>query len=99
MDDSRQKQLNSRSRFRIASARLQLDLSVWANARAIPALALLAGLDCVAGLVLLRQFSGGAVLRVANGRLCGAAVAAAVLTIGSRWLLSRIEREPPALWT
>ncbi|HMC12436.1 MAG TPA: hypothetical protein VKH44_14145, partial [Pirellulaceae bacterium] len=83
-------------RWQHAWARLIRDLAVWSDIRAFPPLALLAGLNCVAGLILLRQRPGGLPLTLTNWRLCIAGIAAAGLTIGSRWLLARIEREPPA---
>jgi hypothetical protein len=82
--------------LRIALVRLFRDLAVWADIRAFPPLALLAGLNCVAGLILMRQHAGRLPLRMTNWRLCVAAVAAAGLAITGRWILARIEREPPA---
>jgi hypothetical protein len=86
----------SKARWRIAQARLLRDLTVWSDIRAFPPWAILAGLNCVACLVLMRQHTGGLPLRMTNWRLCVAAVAATGLTVASRWLLARIEREPPA---
>ena len=85
-----------RTRLRIALARLSRDLAVWSDIRAFPPLAVLAGLNCVAGLILMRQRAAGLPLRMTNWRLCVATVAAAGLTVASRWFLARIEREPPA---
>lgn len=85
-----------RMRGRIALARLSRDLAVWSDIRAFPPLALLAGLNCVAGLIVMRQRASGLRLTMTNWRLCVAAVAAAGLTIASRWLLARIERQSPA---
>lgn len=85
-----------RMRWQLACARLIRDLAVWSDIRAFPPLALLAGLNCVSALIVMRQRSGGLPLTLSNWRLCVAAIAAAGLTIGSRWLLGRIEREPPA---
>jgi hypothetical protein len=85
-----------RMRWQLACARLIRDLAVWSDIRAFPPSALLAGLNCVSVLIVMRQRSGGLPLTLSNWRLCVAAVAAAGLTIGSRWLLTRIEREPPA---
>jgi hypothetical protein len=86
------------SAMRDVLLRIKCDLAVWSDVRSFPALAILAGLDCVAVLILLRERSGRLPLRLANIRLCGAALAAAALTIASRWFLARIEREKPALW-
>jgi hypothetical protein len=86
----------SKRHLRIAQARLSRDLAVWSDIRAFPPLALLAGLNCVAGLIVMRQRGPGLPLTMSNSRLCVAAVATAGLTIGSRWLLGRIERDPPA---
>jgi hypothetical protein len=83
---------------REALLRVKRDLAVWSDVRSFPALAVLAGLDCVAVLILLRERAGSPPLRLANSRLCGAALAAAALTVGSRWFLARIEQEKPALW-
>ena len=77
--------------------RLRADLAIWASVRAIPPLAILAALNCLAALLAWRERSG-APLRLTNLRLCTAAFAAAALTIGSRWLLARIERHRPAFW-
>ena len=86
----------SKRYLRIAQVRLSRDLSVWSDIRAFPPLALLAGLNCVAGLIVMRQRAPGLPLTMSNWRLCVAAVATAGLTVGSRWLLARIERVPPA---
>ena len=98
MDDFRPAVLwrDAKMRGRIAGARLLRDLAVWYDIRVFPPLALLAGLNCVAGLILMRLRSGGLPLTMTNWRLCLAAVSAAGLTIASRWLLARIENEPPA---
>ena len=85
-----------RTRWRIALVRLFRDLAVWSDIRAFPPLAVLAGLNCVAGLILMRQRASGLPLGMKNWRLCVAAAAAAGLTVASRWCLARIEREPPA---
>lgn len=85
----------SRLHLRIALARLARDLAVWSDIRAFPPLAVLAGLNCVAGLILLRQ-QAPLPLRMTNWRLCVAALATAGLTIASRWCLARIERDSPA---
>ncbi|HLJ11871.1 MAG TPA: hypothetical protein VKU82_11815 [Planctomycetaceae bacterium] len=77
--------------------RLKSDLAIWASVRAFPPLAILAALNCLAALLAWRERSG-ATLRLTNLRLCTAAFAAAALTIGSRWLLARIERQRPAFW-
>jgi hypothetical protein len=74
------------------------DVEVWSDVRAVPALAMLAGLDCVAGLVLLRNFGGGPPLHLTNARLSFAGLAVAALTVAGRWWLLRIERERAALW-
>ncbi len=87
-----------RGASREALLRVKRDLAVWSDVRAFPALAILAGLDCVAVLILLRERAGISPLRLPNSRLCGAALAAAALTVGSRWFLARIEHEKPALW-
>jgi hypothetical protein len=78
--------------------RIKRDLSVWSDVRSFPALAILAGLDGVAILILLRERTGSPPLRLADTRLCSAALAATTLTVGSRWFLARIEHERPALW-
>src|SRR4029077_11547122 len=75
--------------------RLLRDVSVWSDVRAFPPLAVLAGLDCVACLVLRHERTGSTPLRPTDLRLCVAAFAAAMLTISSRWLLMRVEREAP----
>lgn len=85
-------------RCRQSLAKLKDDVAVWSSIRAFPPLAVIAALNGVAGLVLLRKFSGGAPLSLTNGRLCFVACAVALLTIGARWLLCRIERMVPALW-
>jgi hypothetical protein len=90
--------LDSVVAIRNALARLKKDVSVWAERRAFPALAAIAGLDSVAGLVLGRRFNGGPPLYITNARLVIGAVAATVMAIAGRWWLSRIEREPPARW-
>ena len=98
MDDDRPMWLGRflRAHLLIARTRLLRDLAVWSDIRAFPPLAVLAGLNCVAGLILMRQRAAGLPLKMTNWRLCVAAVAAAGLTVASRWFLARIEREPPA---
>lgn len=83
-------------RWQIALVRIVRDLAVWSDVRVFPPLALLAGLNCVAGLIVVRQRAPGLRLTMTNWRLCVAAVAAAGLAVASRWLLARIERQPPA---
>jgi hypothetical protein len=97
--------IRSFARVRAAAAALQEvllrikgDLAVWSDVRSFPALAILAGVDCVAVLILLRERAGSPPLRLSDSRLCSAALAAAALTVGSRWFLARIEREKPAVW-
>jgi hypothetical protein len=84
--------------IRRALARIPFDVAVWSDVRAFPPLAVIAGLDCVAGLVLWRKYSGGPPLHMTNARLCLAGFAVAALTVAGRWWLARIEREPPAVW-
>lgn len=79
-------------------AQMKRDLAVWSDVRAFPALAILAGLDCVASLVLISDRASRTSFKLGDSRLCLAAIAAAALAIGSRWSLARIERERPALW-
>ncbi len=79
-------------------ARLKSDIAVWSDVRAFPPLATVAGLDCVAGLVLYRKLTGGPPLHLTNARLCLAGFAVAALTVAGRWWLSRIESQPPARW-
>ena len=86
------------SHARSVLLRVRHDLAVWSDVRSFPALALLAGLDCVAVLILWRGRAGGLPPALTNARLCIAALGAAALTAGSRWFLARIEREKPALW-
>ncbi len=86
------------NRLSRALAHLVRDLSVWSDVRAFPPLAVLGGLDCVASLVLIRDRFGGPPVRLADARLCIAALAATVLTIGSRWVLARLERQRPVQW-
>jgi hypothetical protein len=85
-----------RMQLQIALLRLLRDLSIWSDIRAFPPLGMLAGLNCVAVLILMRQQSPGPSLRLTDLRLCAAALAACGLTIASRWLLARIEGRPPA---
>ena len=98
MDDIRLAALwrHVKLRWRLASSRLVRDLAVWYDIRVFPPLALLAGLNCVAAMIVMRQRSGGLPLTMSNWRLSVAAASAAGLTIASRWLLARIENEPPA---
>lgn len=84
--------------IRVALLRLKNQIAVWTDIRAFPALAVIAGLDCVAGLVFGRKYNGGPPLHLSNARLCVAAFAVAVLVIAGRSWLSRLEREPPAYW-
>ncbi len=87
----------ARMRGRLAFARLLH--AIWRSGTIFAAFLhwpLLAGLNCVAVMILMRQRAGGLPLSMTNWRLCVAAVAAAGLTIASRWLLARIESEPPA---
>lgn len=85
-------------RCRQSLAKLKDDVAVWSSIRAFPPLAVVAALNGVAGLVLVRKFSGGPPLSLTNGRLCFVASAVALLTLGARLLLGRIERTSPALW-
>src|SRR5262245_15896228 len=91
-------QLEAVVAVRDALSRLRSAIAVWADIRAFPALAVIAGLDCVAGLVLDRKWNNGPPLHLTNARLLCGALAVAVLTVGSRWWLSRMERETPAQW-
>ncbi len=84
--------------IRRALPRVPADLAIWADVRAFPPLAVIAGLDCVAALVLWRKYSGGPAMHLTNGRLCVAAFGIAALAVTGRWWLARIERQPPALW-
>src|SRR5579862_8645288 len=86
------------ARLESLSMQAQRDLALWCDIRVFPPLAVLAGLGCVSAMIVLRERSGGPPLRLTDWRLCLAATAAAALTIGSRWLLGRIERESPAFW-
>jgi hypothetical protein len=79
-------------------AKLHCDVALWFDVRAISPLAVLTGLNCVAGLMLLQERGAGPFLRLTNLRMCIAAGAASLLIISSRWLLLRIERQPPAFW-
>jgi hypothetical protein len=83
---------------RRAFAQSKRDLAVWADIRAFPPLAVIAALDCVAGLVLWRRFAGGAPLHLTTARFCIAGIAISALVVAGRWWLARIERELPALW-
>ncbi|MGE5194375.1 MAG: hypothetical protein ACM3U2_17950 [Deltaproteobacteria bacterium] len=74
------------------------ELAIWADIRAFPPLAVVAGLDCLAALVLWRKAAGGPPLYLTNARLCLAGLAVAALTVAGRWWLARIESESPAVW-
>jgi len=87
------------SRLSRACGRLGRDLSFWADARAIPSLAILAATNCVAAMVLARKLGGGVPLHLSNVRLCVAAIAASGLSLAGRWNLGRLERHSPALAT
>lgn len=84
--------------WRGIEAKVHCDVALWFDVRAISPLAVLAGLNCIAGLMLFQERAGGTLPRLTNLRLCIAAGAAAFLIIASRWLLLRIERERPAFW-
>jgi hypothetical protein len=81
-----------------AIARRKAEIAVWADIRAFPPLAVIAGLDCLAALVLWRKFAGGAPLVLTNARLCLAGLAIGTLIVAARWWLVRMERESPAVW-
>ena len=81
---------------RIATS-LRKDLADWCDIRVTSPLAVLAGLNCVAGLILMRAQSGAA-FKLSDTRLCVAAGAAASLAIASRWALSNCQRIEPAFW-
>ncbi len=78
--------------------RLRNDLTNWCDIRVTSPLAALAGLNCVAGLILLRAQSGGPAFKLSDLRLCVAAGAAAGLAIACRWALSNCQRVEPAFW-
>lgn len=81
-----------------ALVRLRRDLADWCDIRVTSPLAVLAGLNCVAGLILVRAHGGGATIKLSDARLCTAAGAAAGLAIASRWALSNCQRADPAFW-
>lgn len=81
-----------------AVIRLRNDLTDWCDIRVTSPLAALAGLNCVAGLILLRAQSGGPAFKLSDMRLCVAAGAAAGLAIACRWALSNCQRVEPAFW-
>jgi hypothetical protein len=83
---------------RRAFAQSKVNLAVWADIRAFPPLAVIAALDCVAGLVLWRRFAGGPPLHLTTARFCIAGIAISALVVAGRWWLARVERELPALW-
>jgi hypothetical protein len=78
--------------------RLKREMAIWADLRAFPALAVIAALDCVGGVVLGRKWNGGPPLHLTNARLLIGVLAVALLALGSRRWLSRMESEPPARW-
>ena len=81
-----------------AMARRKAEIAVWADIRAFPPLAVIAGLDCLAALVLWRKFSGGPPLVLTNARLCLAGLIVGALVVAGRWWLVRIEHATPAVW-
>jgi hypothetical protein len=84
--------------IRHCAAGVPADLAVWTDVRAFPPLAVIAALDCLAGLLLWRKSAGGSPLALTNVRLSLAALAIAALIVGGRWWLARIEGKSPALW-
>jgi hypothetical protein len=78
--------------------RLGRDMANWNDIRAVSPLAVLAGLNCVAGLLLLRAQGGAANFKMSDARLCVAAAVAAGLAMASRWVLSNCQRAEPAFW-
>jgi hypothetical protein len=81
-----------------AAARWHRELVDWCDIRVTSPLAVLAGLNCVGGMILIRAQGGGMTFRLTDARLCAAAGAAAGLAIASRWALSNCQREEPAFW-
>jgi hypothetical protein len=84
-------------RIRLVRRRVAGELAPWADARAIPSLAILAALNCVAAMLVLRRLGGGPPPHLTNTRLCIAAAAVALLGFASRWNLARLERSRPRL--
>lgn len=84
--------------WRGLDAKVHSDVALWFDVRAISPLAVLAGLNCVAGLMLIQERTAGTFLKLSDLRMCIAAAAGTLLIIASRWLLRRLERQPPAFW-
>lgn len=85
-------------RWTAISARVRHDLTRWCDIRVTSPLAALAGLNCLAGLVVMCSQGQGAAFRMSDSRLCVAAAAAAGLAVVCRWALSRCQRSEPAFW-
>jgi hypothetical protein len=84
--------------WRGLDAKVHSDVALWFDVRGISPLAVLAALNCVAGLMAIQERAAGTFLKLSDLRMCIAAAAATLLIIASRWLLRRLERQPPAFW-
>lgn len=80
------------------SARLGAELTVWADARAFPPLAVWCGLNCVGILAVVRRFSDVPPSKMIAPDIVFGATLAAILAIGARLALARVENHRPARW-
>ncbi|MSR59856.1 MAG: hypothetical protein EXS05_19830 [Planctomycetaceae bacterium] len=74
------------------------ELSVWHDIRAVPPLAIWAGVNCVALMLLVRHVVAPASLKLSATQLEITATVAGILAIVARALLARVERRLPAGW-
>jgi hypothetical protein len=78
--------------------RRQAELSLWCHVQAFPALAVWAGLNCVAAMILIQRAIKESALKLPGGQLGLMATGAAVLALVARALLARFEERRPAAW-
>jgi hypothetical protein len=83
--------------LRRAAGRLWRDVASWCNISFTTPLAILTGLNCIAGLIFARSQSARPI-SLNDARLCTAAFGAAALAVFSRWVIRNSERVEPAFW-
>ena len=82
---------------RRVAVELYRDLTAWSDIRCTTPLAVLAGLNCVAWMIVMKAQSQQA-FHLGDARMGAAALAASVLIVLSRWGLINCQRAQPAFW-
>jgi hypothetical protein len=88
----------SPANLRRNTVRVYRDLANWCDIRCTTPLAVLAGLNCVAWMIVLKAQWESATFQLSDARMGVAALGATALIVFSRWLLMICERAEPAFW-